>query len=516
MDEAVMKRVLGGVFDEIPAIHSQTVRIFTSSTFTDTIEERNMLMEEVYPRLKDYCRSKYGLEFQVVVDMRWGVRDEAADDHITTSLCLQEIAKCQADSIGPNFVTFLGQRHGYRPFPSTINCSEFEILKSSVLNEQHRKLMCNWFLLDENALKPEYVLQPISSKITDYLSKDEDLKRKAQRKWSDVFQTLQSTLRQAASVCLQNGRMSKDDTEKYFMSVTEQEIQQGVFKTKGDINNQCLCYIRIIEDITENLSHSLAWRFIDLVDNANLDIEAQGYLERLRDNRLVQALETSNVFKANVKWSEDGGINRDSHKDYLRHLMAHFEQAMMMMVDRCMVTSKRFLKNSLFVEVYQHSCMAKDRCQVFHGRERLLGRVQKELNASRGSRLIVIHGQSGSGKTSIIAKCAQQVSGEVSEWIPEKSAPKVVLRFLGTTPSSSSIHRTLESICNQISYLYTGCRLPESIDNFSELQKRFQLMLSSASANSPLVVILDSLDQLSGDDFAHKLGWLPKSLPPHC
>lgn len=39
-----------------------------------------------------------------VVDMRWGVRDEASDDHMTTSICLQEITKCQADSVGPNFV----------------------------------------------------------------------------------------------------------------------------------------------------------------------------------------------------------------------------------------------------------------------------------------------------------------------------------------------------------------------------------------------------------------------------
>ena len=26
-----------------------------------------------------------------VVDMRWGVRDEATDDHMTTSICLEEI-----------------------------------------------------------------------------------------------------------------------------------------------------------------------------------------------------------------------------------------------------------------------------------------------------------------------------------------------------------------------------------------------------------------------------------------
>ena len=39
-----------------------------------------------------------------VVDMRWGVRDEATDDHMTTNLCMQEIDNCQRLSIGPNFI----------------------------------------------------------------------------------------------------------------------------------------------------------------------------------------------------------------------------------------------------------------------------------------------------------------------------------------------------------------------------------------------------------------------------
>jgi len=64
-----------------------------------------MLMETVYPRLKEYCREQHGLEFQVV-DMRWGVRDESTDDHKTTELCMQEIDNCQRLSLGPNFVVF--------------------------------------------------------------------------------------------------------------------------------------------------------------------------------------------------------------------------------------------------------------------------------------------------------------------------------------------------------------------------------------------------------------------------
>lgn len=70
--------------------------------FIDTVEERNRLMRDVYPSLRSYCQQR-GLEFQVV-DMRWGVRDEATADHKTNELCVQEIKNCQRLTPGPNFV----------------------------------------------------------------------------------------------------------------------------------------------------------------------------------------------------------------------------------------------------------------------------------------------------------------------------------------------------------------------------------------------------------------------------
>lgn len=59
-------------------------------------------MKYAYPKIKEHCR-KIGYEFQVV-DMRWGIRDEATDDHMTTELCLKELRLCQKLSTGPNFV----------------------------------------------------------------------------------------------------------------------------------------------------------------------------------------------------------------------------------------------------------------------------------------------------------------------------------------------------------------------------------------------------------------------------
>ena len=34
-----------------------------------------------------------------IVDMRWGIRDAATNDHMTTEICLSEIQKCMASSL---------------------------------------------------------------------------------------------------------------------------------------------------------------------------------------------------------------------------------------------------------------------------------------------------------------------------------------------------------------------------------------------------------------------------------
>ena len=65
-------------------------------------EERNHLAKVAYPQLQDYCQA-LGFDFQVV-DMRWGVTNDATNEHITTKLCLQEISNCQRVSVGPSFV----------------------------------------------------------------------------------------------------------------------------------------------------------------------------------------------------------------------------------------------------------------------------------------------------------------------------------------------------------------------------------------------------------------------------
>lgn len=59
---------------------------------------------------------------------------------------------------------------------------------------------------------------------------------------------------------------------------------------------------------------------------------------------------------------------------------------------------------------------------------------------------LVLYGEGGCGKTSLLAKSAGLSS---SAWLLGKK-PINIIRFLGTTPDSSALTPTLISICQQV------------------------------------------------------------------
>ena len=59
------------------------------------------------------------------------------------------------------FQTLLGNKYGHQPFPVKISSSEFNILKQTVtcMNFDGLDLLEEWFVVDTNAVPPEYILQ---------------------------------------------------------------------------------------------------------------------------------------------------------------------------------------------------------------------------------------------------------------------------------------------------------------------------------------------------------------------
>src|ERR1019366_8578761 len=146
-------------------VATRTFRVFVSSTFEDLKEERNALQREVFPKLRTLCE-QHGARFHAI-DLRWGVRDEAALDQKTMEICLREIERCQKTGIKPNFIVLLGQRYGWRPLPARIEAEEFEAVWDRFPDSGEQALVDQWYQRDDNAVPPEYLLKPRAGKWMD-------------------------------------------------------------------------------------------------------------------------------------------------------------------------------------------------------------------------------------------------------------------------------------------------------------------------------------------------------------
>ncbi|XP_033747062.1 NACHT and WD repeat domain-containing protein 2-like [Pecten maximus] len=496
--------ILGDIDAEVTS-SAKIVRVFTSSTFKDSVEERNILIEEAYPELKSFCQAR-GYDFQVV-DMRWGVRDEASDDHSTTDLCLKEIDLCQKLSTGPNFVSFVSHRYGAPQLPRHIEADEFEKMINNIGEEgsDGKDLLTRWYRRDENIVPVTYILSPISRQIPDILGKNgEEPTKGAKQRWlsekSDMLEMLQD---------LAQKYLTPSECEKYTVSVTEKETAVGMIDVPAP-GKHCLWFRRNITDIEDQPPSEFLERYMECKGPDTKWKAARESLRKLKDEKMSQVLPPQNLFTYDIKWTETGvDKNNPDHWRYLNTLTSDLVTRMKEMILEGITNQPRASRDVMLVECSQHLSFARKRCDIFFGREEILDNV-RDFFSNKSRRLLVIHGKSGSGKASIAAMTVKHARS----WMSSKGAA-IVVRFLGTTATSSTILSLLQSVVKQVKLIYR--QNPTVSQNPKSLVKEFENCLKLAKAERPLVVILDSLNQLDTENSGHKLEWLTRVIQtlPH-
>ena len=296
-------------------------------------------------------------------------------------------------------------------------------------------------------------------------------------------------------------------------AVTEDEIAQGIFKVPNP-QNHCLCYIRELEGLHNHLSDKAAKQYVDVSteDPTTADEKSQQLLFKLKNVTVPTYLGSKNVRTYSLPWMT-GGVNPHNveHAKYLNQFCQHVYTDLKMLIDGALASriSQCVATKELYLEVLHHASFCVSRCETFCGQEDLLSKIVSSVAAKHGMPLIV-HGKSGSGKTSVMAKLAAVLKSQLGPTC------KCVLRFLGTSPPSSSIREVLASVCLQICAIY-NVHPPDFIQMDATLIMQYfrnQLLESlSLPSTESLVVILDSIDQLSAADGAHSMNWLPKTLP---
>jgi NACHT domain- and WD repeat-containing protein len=456
------------------AQEGRTFRIFVSSTFTDLQEERNALQREVFPALKKLC-TKHDSQFQAI-DLRWGVGEEASLDQRTMKICLEELNRCQTTSPRPNFILLLGDRYGWRPLPEEIPADEFEEIEKHVKDDEDGKLLSSWYKKDENAIPSVYILQPRTDEFAAF------------KVWEPVEKRLRSIFLNAVSKM----NLNPDALTKYITSATEQEIVNGALKVE-DAKEHVFCFFREIENLPRDKS---AKDYIDLKDDDKPDTEAKDLLDKLK-KRLEENL-PGNVYKYKARWT-GSGITTDHIEKLCRDVYKSLEKIILSEIEQIET------KSSLEKEEEAHQRFGEERAKVFIGRDSILKTINNYIK-EKTSYPLAVYGEGGSGKSALAAFAL----GEARKNHPHA---EIVFRFIGATPNSSDGRMLLEDLCRQISKIYGGEEtLPTS---YEDLVDEFPKRLALATSDKPLVLFLDSLDQLSEAYNARSLNWLPGEFPEH-
>ena len=266
--------------------------------------------------------------------------------------------------------------------------------------------------------------------------------------------------------------------------------------------------------LKSSLQDSLANRYVDILPGTSppsLDVEAQSLLHDLKHHKLPQALKQHSNFRSySIPWVP-GGVSGQGieHREYLEQLCEHVLIDVKCLIKKAVI-ARSTLNTPLHAEVLHHATLCVNKCNMYcDRRDGVVEKIQQYVQSS-ALHPLVLHGKSGSGKTSVMAIAAKQMQG----WISGESF--VIVRFLGTSPLSTTIREVLISISEQVSSI-SNLTPPvfSKMDTIDITQYfRNELLISFGKLpNKSLVIMLDSIDQLSPIEGAHSMKWLPFHLP---
>ncbi|KFV09139.1 Leucine-rich repeat and WD repeat-containing protein KIAA1239, partial [Pterocles gutturalis] len=486
----------------------------------DTIAERSALREHVYPKLREFCRENYGLEFQVI-DLYWGVEADEWDSPELQKTRMKLLEDCLKSSAGPCFVGLLGEKYGNIRIPGEVESAEFEmILDAAVEAKLETRILEEWYCRDENAVPPAYYLRPKSEMLKNYQNTMESSSNSMnENKWQDISEEIKKIFKTAVKLLYEKGKMKHSQAKRYLSSAIEDELDFALGKQTPAFLKKCVCYIRKIANIERFVKIPEMGKYTDVVHTAGKflrDPEAHEKLIKLRDEFIPTIVASSNlrVYTSVTHCDMKLGYSQDVENHYIEGLGKQFYEDMIDIIQATVQQNFDTETDLLYDEVLQHSSLCKTYSTFYEYRCEALNIVHKYVLPSKIGHInpLIIYGGPCTGKTLLLAEAAKKAYSWLQEEMGPDSDPVVVVRFLGSTEASTDLKNILQSICEQLAVNYR-CLVQSYPKKIHDLRDLFINLLNESSFHRPLVIIFDALEQLTDSDDGRKLWWLPIHLP---
>lgn len=521
----------GGSNNNLLKVSIPVFRPFISSTFTDTAFERDLLILLVYPLLAEYARQSKVAFFQPS-EMRWGIGNNLSDNHLTSETCISELLRCQT-SQGLSYILILGDKYGSRIPRASIPKEDFEQFLKHINEPADLKVLTSWY--SSNTNKNEYYLRPLRDEAT----------RNAF--WTGGEASRIHAILSAAALHV-FPLPSDPRSSLYSISITHEEAYFGIDCIDKTLHSKSVAaIIRNLEgladyDLHTNKTNQKELRnWVDLTTESSVNIPCQTSLWHEKEYMFESKDCDFNVASFTVPPAETGVLGLDIgsqiHRGYFKAFLRHITLLMINSIDQINEKGSMYAyctKDVTFREAIAHNEFAMKKNETFiHTKftedclKTILGLVGSSTAASKGPNpksavakagsvpdnglYFTVVGSSGSGKTSLMAN----VFVTLREKFPSKN---IIIRFLGTTSNSTDIIPMLQTLIDHILRLYPSINkagYKSTTNDYTQLCKVFCTLLTTVNnmtTGKPLIILLDSLDQLSKANNSHKLAFLPLNM----
>ncbi|XP_030621093.1 NACHT and WD repeat domain-containing protein 2 [Chanos chanos] len=468
------------------------VKIYLCSNPDDSVVERRALRDRVFPRLREYCRQKYGVDF-TVTDPYEGMRPHHWPSHQERSQLLQE---CRESSAGPFFVGLVGEHYGAACLPEQVEVSEFQqILQVCRQMQLSTEVLERCYRRDENTVPASYCLLKPADYVTLNNSKGEE---RAEVHWHETVQEATETVCGVVMQCVREGNLTSVEAQKYLRSGLDKELHLALGGSSSSDLSRCLCYVHRI--ITTKRSQ----RKVQNEARSDLQEQSKKLLTELRDHFLPGLVTSSHplVYTTMTECDQWRGYTTDMRQHYTEALCQQLHSDLRCLIDSTVTRITNHANDSFT----QHRDLSATYSRLYRIERAEVECVKAYLEQTDTRQPLVLISGPCSGKSVLLAHCASQVRA----WLKDTKL-FVIPHFANLNISLKDFIRNLyyqvvllcTQTCNRCSH--NNSPLREGLSN---------LLVSVSSFKHPLILFIDGLDQLPNTDRPLDMTWLPESLPP--
>ncbi len=441
----------------------QTVSVFISSTFKDMHSERDILIKQAFPKLREKLLP-YRIKL-LDIDLRWGITEDQAENDETIDFCLESIENCR-----PFFLGIMGERYGWIPdkkptkventFPQKVSITAMEIYHG-VLN-------------DNNDTKVTAL-----DKLVSRFSKSANSKSNA------LFFFRDPEFEKAMPPELREVVESEGEEHKQKQTELKEQIKRHPNKIKPVKSYSC--HYRGV---------TIDWFLLEEEAPELVKKHLSGKIQ----NGVVEAAVYSKLPDEVKKWLKiNGTVYLDELEDFAQNVVDSIWDVLSHEFPRLNAPPVASADVNL-LEDDEHLRFLDEITALFVGRDQILKTLSNDLKTSKTP--VVIAGSTGTGKSALLGKV-------VNQWKSDNPNGEAIVHFSGASILENNPENLFHRLLRKLKSL--GSAPDGMLMESGVVANDLYHVIEAVSSGRQLLIAIDDFDLIFADR-GLDLRWIPESL----